>query len=88
MAMLAGGLEFIAPVGTRKVAKEAHLEPDLQSRIVREKAKESLSLRGWALPGPRETELLCRFVKSWPQGVWILNLDSTHMAPEIPKARI
>lgn len=44
MATLAGGLEFIAPVGTGEVANEAHSEPDLQSHSVREKAKESLRL--------------------------------------------
>ena len=47
VAMLAGGLEFIAPVGTRMVAKEAHSEPDLQSLGLSErKQRKALVCRG------------------------------------------
>lgn len=84
LARLAWGLEFTVPVGTRKVANEALSEPDLPSHTLLEETKESLRLgataRAWRIRVSLEP---------WPQGVWILNLDSApHTALEMPRARI
>lgn len=54
-----GGWSLQVPVGTRKVANEAHPEADLQSHPVGEEATGSLSLGAaagvWSCPGDLES---------------------------------